>query len=103
MSEPLRVAMWSGPRNISTAMMRAWENREDCVVSELREDHLRDEFLALHIKLQLDVVALHFIDVLFECEVIEDDFTSGVGRLDGSGEHVVHWGAQAIALDAARR
>ncbi|MGN6518729.1 MAG: hypothetical protein ACTHK2_04810 [Dokdonella sp.] len=29
---PLRVAMWSGPRNISTAMMRAWENREDTVV-----------------------------------------------------------------------
>ena len=32
MSEGLRLAMWSGPRNISTAMMRAWENREDTVV-----------------------------------------------------------------------
>ena len=31
---PLRVAMWSGPRNISTAMMRAWENRGDCAVSD---------------------------------------------------------------------
>ena len=29
---PARVAMWSGPRNISTAMMRAWENRPDSVV-----------------------------------------------------------------------
>lgn len=28
----LRIAMWSGPRNISTAMMRSWENREDCSV-----------------------------------------------------------------------
>lgn len=28
----VRVAMWSGPRNISTAMMRAWENRTDTVV-----------------------------------------------------------------------
>ena len=28
----MRLAMWSGPRNISTAMMRAWENRPDCVV-----------------------------------------------------------------------
>jgi len=28
----LRLAMWSGPRNISTAMMRAWENRTDCTV-----------------------------------------------------------------------
>ena len=24
--------MWSGPRNISTAMMRSWENRSDCEV-----------------------------------------------------------------------
>jgi hypothetical protein len=28
----LRIAMWSGPRNISTAMMRAWENRGDTAV-----------------------------------------------------------------------
>jgi hypothetical protein len=31
-TEPVRVAMWSGPRNISTAMMRAFENRTDTVV-----------------------------------------------------------------------
>jgi hypothetical protein len=30
----LRIAAWSGPRNISTAMMRAWENRGDCAVSD---------------------------------------------------------------------
>ena len=29
---PLRIAMWSGPRNISTAMMRAFENRGDTSV-----------------------------------------------------------------------
>ena len=28
----LRLAMWSGPRNISTAMMRSWGNRNDCTV-----------------------------------------------------------------------
>ena len=28
----LRIAMWSGPRNISTALMRAWESRSDCAV-----------------------------------------------------------------------
>jgi hypothetical protein len=28
----LRVAVWSGPRNISTALMRSWENRPDTVV-----------------------------------------------------------------------
>jgi hypothetical protein len=32
MNEAVRVAMWSGPRNISTAMMRAFENRPDSVV-----------------------------------------------------------------------
>jgi Sulfotransferase domain len=30
--EPLRIAMWSGPRNISTAMMRSWGNRPDTIV-----------------------------------------------------------------------
>ena len=30
--DDLRIAMWSGPRNISTAMMRAWENREDTAI-----------------------------------------------------------------------
>ncbi|MDQ2867458.1 MAG: sulfotransferase [Verrucomicrobiota bacterium] len=28
----MRIAMWSGPRNISTALLRAWENRADTVV-----------------------------------------------------------------------
>ena len=33
MSEkPIRIALWSGPRNISTAMMRAFENRPDTAV-----------------------------------------------------------------------
>jgi Sulfotransferase domain len=32
MVQPIRIAMWSGPRNISTAMMRAWGNRADTFV-----------------------------------------------------------------------
>ncbi len=38
------IAMWSGPRNISTAMMRAWENRPDCAVWDepLYAAYLRD-------------------------------------------------------------
>ncbi len=39
----LRLAVWSGPRNISTAMMRAWENREDCEV-------LDEPFYAYYLK-----------------------------------------------------
>lgn len=34
MSRLDRIAMWSGPRNISTAMMRSFEARGDCVVED---------------------------------------------------------------------
>ncbi|MHC4143017.1 MAG: sulfotransferase-like domain-containing protein [Planctomycetota bacterium] len=30
----IRIAMWSGPRNISTAMMRSWGNRPDTLVCD---------------------------------------------------------------------
>lgn len=33
-SNPIRIAMWSGPRNISTAMMRSFGGRSDCAVSD---------------------------------------------------------------------
>src|SRR3954451_6899582 len=57
MAEPIRIAMWSGPRNISTAMMRSFENRPDTAVIDepfyaaylatTRIDHpLRGESLA---------------------------------------------------------
>ncbi|MBT6588895.1 MAG: HAD family hydrolase, partial [Rhodospirillaceae bacterium] len=33
MTRPVaRIAMWSGPRNLSTAMMRSFENRADTIV-----------------------------------------------------------------------
>lgn len=31
---PIRIAVWSGPRNISTAMMRSWGNRPDTFVCD---------------------------------------------------------------------
>ena len=31
---PLRIAIWSGPRNISTALMRSFENRGDTFVTD---------------------------------------------------------------------
>ena len=34
MTEPVRIAMWSGPRNLSTAMMRSFGNRADTFVSD---------------------------------------------------------------------
>lgn len=55
----LRIAAWSGPRNISTALMRSWENRPDTKVYDepfyayyLKKTGLdhpgRDEVLAHH-------------------------------------------------------
>ena len=38
--EPVRIAMWSGPRNISTALLRSWGNRADT--------HVCDEPLYAH-------------------------------------------------------
>lgn len=31
---PLRIGMWSGPRNISTALMRSWGSREEAYVTD---------------------------------------------------------------------
>ena len=55
----LIISMWSGPRNISTALMRAWENRSDtevwdeplypCYLSRTMLDHPgRDHVLSAH-------------------------------------------------------
>jgi hypothetical protein len=33
-NEAVRIAMWSGPRNISTALMRSWGNRPDTFVCD---------------------------------------------------------------------
>ncbi|MCL6501698.1 MAG: hypothetical protein K6T86_03360 [Pirellulales bacterium] len=32
--KPLRIAMWSGPRNISTALLRSWGSRPDTIVCD---------------------------------------------------------------------
>ena len=75
---PVRVAMWSGPRNISTAMMRAWENRSDSVVV--------DEPLYAH---YLDVTGK---DHPMAAEVIaagETDWEKAVEWLTGSEPHGV--------------
>jgi hypothetical protein len=42
-SEAVRIAMWSGPRNISTAMMRSFENRPDTAVVD-------EPFYAVYLK-----------------------------------------------------
>ena len=59
LNAPIRIAMWSGPRNLSTALMRSFGNRADTAVSDepLYAHYLqatgiehpgRDEILAAH-------------------------------------------------------
>src|SRR5438045_7923744 len=58
-NRPLRIAMWSVPRNISTVMMRSWGNRPDTFVCDEplyahyllatgKEHPGRDEIIANH-------------------------------------------------------
>ncbi len=44
MADPLRIAMWSGPRNLSTALMRSFSSRSDCAVVD-------EPFYAAYLKL----------------------------------------------------
>jgi hypothetical protein len=44
-AEGRRIAMWSGPRNLSTAMMRSFGNRADCVA--VRDEPFYAAYLAL--------------------------------------------------------
>lgn len=59
MSEPVTIAMWSGPRNISTAMMYSFGNRPDCfawdepfygfsLLTHGNDHPMRDEIIAAY-------------------------------------------------------
>ncbi|MGB0845012.1 MAG: HAD family hydrolase [Alphaproteobacteria bacterium] len=78
MSE-IKIAMWSGPRNLSTAMMRSFENRPDCRVWD--EPYyaaylaasgivhpMNDEILAAHENDPLKVAATCLEDVRAETQ-----------------------------------
>ena len=66
-TDMIRIAMWSGPRNISTTMMRSFENRPDtvvidepfygCYLAETGADHpYREETLAARASRWDDVI-----------------------------------------------
>lgn len=62
MPNPTRIAMWSGPRNISTAMLRSWENRPDTwVVDEPLYAHYLTQVQVAHPGVD-EVIAHHDSD-----------------------------------------
>lgn len=92
--------MWSGPRNISTAMMRAFENRSDCAVSD-------EPFYACYL-------SRTGIDHPMRAEILatmEQDYDRVAARLAGSNpdgvavwyqKHMTHHMLAGDALDWAR-
>jgi hypothetical protein len=61
-AQATRIAMWSGPRNISTALMRAWENRPDAwVVDEPLYAHYLTQVTVSHPGVD-EVIARHDSD-----------------------------------------
>lgn len=62
MSDVLRLAMWSGPRNVSTALMRAFDARDDSVVCD---EPLYAHYLAetgLEHPMAAEIIARHEAD-----------------------------------------
>ena len=79
------------PLDIAVATGFAALFAEDGVIGEACEDHVGDELLALHIELELDVVALHFVHREFGAEVFFDHFAGCVSGFGGGGEEFFHW------------
>ena len=70
--------MWSGPRNISTAMMRSWENRSDChVVDEPFYAHFL-KHTGLDHPMADQIIEKHESDLLKVIELVTTQPASGV-------------------------
>ena len=84
--DPLRIAAWSGPRNISTALMRSWENRPDTVVCDepLYAHYLR--VTGLNHPGREEVIAHHETD----WKIVVDGLCGDVGAPVFYQKHMAH-------------
>lgn len=74
-SEKHIIAMWSGPRNLSTAMMRAFENRPDCTVWDEPFYAAYLQQTGLNHPMRAEILASHDGDaqkVAERCEMVAD-------------------------------
>jgi hypothetical protein len=97
MSDVVRVAMWSGPRNISTAMMRAFENRPDTVVVD---EPLYAAYLArtgIDHPAREEVIASQPAEI--EAAVAELDAPLPPGRHVHYAKHMAHHVARGMDLN----
>ncbi len=96
----IRLAMWSGPRNISTAMMRAWENRPDCQVVD-------EPFYACYLKhsgvvhpMQQEILASQSTD----WQEVADSLTADIEGCElFYQKHMTHHMLDGVNLDWTRK
>ena len=73
----MKIACWSGPRNISTALMRSWSSRKDTFVSdEPFYAYFGPKFLA------------HLFQDHGRHYELEEDIVSCDARADGGGRQL---------------
>ena len=84
----MRIACWSGPRNVSTALMRSWSSREDSFVSD-------EPFYAYYLKerqlkhpMYKEIID-HYAD---KYDDVVTDLTSGIpnGKKHWYQKHMAH-------------
>ena len=78
MATPLRLAMWSGPRNVSTALMRSFDSRPDTVVCDepLYAHYLREKGFPHPLAHEVD----RFIDEQLSVTIEDHDSRLQVAR-----------------------
>jgi hypothetical protein len=76
-SQPVRIAMWSGPRNISTAMMRAFENRPDAAVVDEPFYAAYLEMSGIQHPLRAETLAAHESDWRMVAEMLTGPIPGG--------------------------
>ena len=94
----IRIAMWSGPRNISTAMMRAWENRPDCSVVD-------EPFYACYLKetgLEHPCHEMILATMPSQRDTVIEALTQGAPSLLQYQKHMTHHMPEGCDLDWTR-
>jgi len=76
----MRIACWSGPRNISTALMRSWSSRSDLFVSD-------EPFYAYYLKEQQLRHPMYKEIVRYYPNTYDDVVTSLISEIPNDKEH----------------
>ena len=76
----MRIACWSGPRNISTALMRSWSSRNDSFVSD-------EPFYAYYLKEKQLKHPMYKEIIEYYPNIYDDVVTSLISKIPNDKEH----------------